>query len=186
MHLQFIFSGVNNMKFSLSWLQNLICFFSNSISQSKIKSFEDSTYNELFYGKGRLEFKDGSVYEGEFENNKMHGYGKIFFKDGSIYQGNFKNNLRDGTGISRSKDGSQQRVVYQKGKFKEVYTEDYTFYWKNIVEGAFEVRAANSTEAAEIFHSLSKEDLLNKSKLSVDIRKLKVTDVSVFVEEGTA
>ena len=174
------------MKFSLSWLQNLICFFSNSIFHTKIKSFEGSAYNELFSGKGRLEFKDGSVYEGKFENNKMHGYGKIFFKDGSIYQGNFKNNLRDGTGISRSKDGSQQRVVYQKGKFKEVYTEDYTFYWKNTVEGAFEVRAANSTEAANIFNSLSKEELLDKSKLSADIKKMKLTDVSVFVEEGTA
>ena len=74
------------MKFSLSWLQNHIFFFSNSISHSKIKSFEGSTDNVLFNGKGRLEFKDGSVYEGEFENNKMHGYGKIFFKDGSIYQ----------------------------------------------------------------------------------------------------
>ena len=186
LYLQFIYNEVKNMKFSLSWLQNLICFFSNSIFHTKIKSFEGSAYNELFSGKGRLEFKDGSVYEGKFENNKMHGYGKIFFKDGSIYQGNFKNNLRDGTGISRSKDGSQQRVVYQKGKFKGVYTEDYTFYWKNTVEGAFEVRAANSTEAANIFNSLSKEELLDKSKLSADIKKMKLTDVSVFVEEGTA
>ena len=161
-------------------------FFSNSISHSKIKSFEGSTDNVLFNGKGRLEFKDGSVYEGQFENNKMHGYGKIFLKDGSIYQGNFKNNLRDGTGISRSTDGSQQRVIYQKGKFKEVYTEDYTFHWKNTIEGTFEVTAENPSDAADIFYSLSKEELLNKSKLSSDIKKLKVTDVSVFVEEETA
>ena len=166
--------------------QTIINFFSGLDIFSKIKSYSGNYENGLYHGKGRLEFKDGSVYEGGFENNKMHGYGKIFFKDGSIYQGNFKNNLRDGTGISRSKDGSQQRVVYQKGKFKEVYTEDYTFYWKNIVEGAFEVRAANSSEAANIFNSLSKEELLDKSKLSADIKKMKLTDVSVFVEEGTA
>ena len=108
--------------------QTIINFFSN------IKSYSGDYKNGLYHGKGRLEFKDGSVYEGQFENNKMHGYGKIFFKDGSIYQGNFKNNLRDGTGILRSTDGSQQRLIYQKGKFKEVYTEDYTFHWKNTVE----------------------------------------------------
>ena len=167
-------------------IQNIANFLSAFGFLSKIKSYSGDYKNGFYHGKGRLEFKDGSVYEGQFENNKMHGYGKIFFKNGSIYQGSFKNNLRDGTGILRSRDGSQQRLVYQKGKFKEVYTEDYTFYWKNTVEGAFEVRAANSTEAANIFNSLSKEELLDKSKLSADIKKMKLTDVSVFVEEGTA
>ena len=159
--------------------QTIINFFSN------IKSYSGDYKNDLYHGKGRLEFKDGSVYEGQFKNNKMHGYGKIFFKDGSIYQGNFKNNLRDGTGILRSTDGSQQRVIYQKGKFKEVYTEDYTFHWKNTVEGTFEVTASNPSEAADIFYSLSKEELLNKSKLIADIKKIKVTDISFISKEGT-
>mgnify|MGYP001441765259 CR=1 FL=1 len=139
----------------------------DQISESDKNDFND--YKNCFYhGKGRLEFKDGSVYEGQFENNKMHGYGKIFFKDGSIYQGNFKNNLRDGTGILRSTDGSQQRVIYQKGKFKKVYTEDYTFHWKNTVEGTFEVTAANPSEATDIFNSLSKEEQV---KLMEDLEK---------------
>ena len=136
--------------------QTIINFFSN------IKSYSGDYKNGLYHGKGRLEFKDGSIYEGQFENNKMHGYGKIFLKDGSIYQGNFKNNLRDGTGILRSTDGSQQRVIYQKGKFKEVYTEDYTFHWKNTVEGTFEVTAENSSKAMDIFESLTKQELLQK------------------------
>ena len=161
-------------------------FFSNLNILSNIKSYSGDYKNGLYHGKGRLEFKDGSVYEGQFENNKMHGYGKIFFRDGSIYQGNFKKNLRDGTGILRSTDGSQQRVIYQKGKFKEIYTEDYTFHWKNTVEGTFEVTAEKPSQAADIFYSLPKEELLKKSKLSTDIKKLKVTDVSVFVEEETA
>ncbi len=167
-------------------IQIIINFFSNLNIFLNIKSFSGDYKNGLYHGKGRLEFKDGSVYEGQFENNKMHGYGKIFFKDGSIYQGNFKNNLRDGTGILRSTDGSQQRLIYQKGKFKEVYTEDYTFHWKNTVEGTFEVTAENSSKAMDIFKSLTKQELLQKSQLNADIKKMKVTDVSVFVEEETA
>ena len=158
--------------------QTIINFFSN------IKSYSGDYKNGLYHGKGRLEFKDGSVYEGQFEKNSMHGYGKIFFKDGSIYQGNFKNNLRDGTGILKSTDESQQRLIYQKGKFKEIYTEDYTFHWKNTVEGTFKVTAENSSKAADIFYSLSKEELLNKSNLSADKKKLKITDISFISKEG--
>ena len=150
---------------------------------SKVFIYKGQYKNGLYHGKGRLEFRDGSVYEGQFENNKMHGYGKIFFKDGSIYQGNFKKNLRDGTGISRSTDGSQKRVVYKKGKFKELYTEEYTFHWKNTVEGTFEVKASNSTEAANIFHSLSKEEILKKSQLNTEIEKMKITDISFINKE---
>ncbi len=165
-------------------LQIIFSLISKSKYQTKIISYNGSFSKGLYNGKGRLELKDGSVYEGQLKNNKMHGYGKIFLTDGSIYQGNFKNNLRNGTGISRNPDGSQQRVVYQNGKFKGVYTEDYIFYWKNTVEGAFEVKAENPTKAADIFHSLSKEEILYKSKLNTDIKKLKVTDMSLINKEG--
>ena len=43
--------------------QTIISFFSN------IKSYSGDYKNGLYHGKGRLEFKDGSVYEGQFENN---------------------------------------------------------------------------------------------------------------------
>ena len=141
--------------------QIIINFFSNLNIFSNIKSYSGDYKNGLCHGKGRLEFKDGSVYEGQFVNNKMHGYGKIFFKDGSIYQGNFKNNLRDGTGILKSIDGSQQRLIYQKGKFKKVYTEDY-IHWKNTVEGTFEV-TAETLRSNDIFYSLKRRVLKNQN-----------------------
>ena len=149
---------------------------------SNIKNYKGDYKDGLRDGKGRLEFIDGTVYEGQFENNKMHGYGKIFYKDGSIYQGNFRHNLRDGTGISRTRDGSQKRKVYKKGKFKEIYTEDYTIHWENTVSGTFKVRAADCSKAIDIFDSLTKEELLEKSKLSTDMKKMRVTDMSVFVQ----
>ncbi len=164
-------------------IQKIANFLSAFGFLSKIKSYSGDYKNGFYHGKGRLEFKDGSVYEGQFENNKMHGYGKIFFKYGSIYQGNFKNNLRDGTGILRNTEGSQNRVVYQKGKFKEVYNEDYTIHWKNTVEGTFEIRAADCSKAMDIFKSLSNEELLKKSKLSADKKKMKIADVSFISKE---
>jgi len=157
----------------------------NFFTQSNIKSFDGKYIKGVFNGKGTKELKGGSIYEGEFKNNKMHGYGKIFFKDGSIYQGNFKDNNRDGTGISRNKDGSQQRVVYKNGKFKEVYSEHYTFYWENTVEGAFEINVENPSKAAEIFNSLSKDELLKKSNLNTNLKKVKVTDIEFFSKEET-
>ena len=171
------------MNFAKTLILKIFQYLSSLFNISQVKSYSGNYKNGLYSGKGRLEFKDGSVYEGQFENNKMHGFGKIFFKDGSIYQGNFKNNLRDGTGLSRKKDGSQQRVVYQKGKFKDVFTEDYTIHWKNTVEGTFEIRAADCSKAMDVFKSLTKEELLQKSQLNADLKKMKVTDMSVFVEE---
>lgn len=34
-------------------------------------------------------FSDGSEYNGELYENKMDGKGKLEYKDGSIYEGNF-------------------------------------------------------------------------------------------------
>ena len=31
------------------------------------------------HGRGKYEFKDGSYYEGEWENNKISGAGKLYF-----------------------------------------------------------------------------------------------------------
>ena len=113
----------------------------------------------------------------------MHGYGKIFFKDGSIYQGNFKNNLRDGTGILRSTDGSQQRVIYQKESLK-TYTLKII---KSIGKILLKVLLKSGQKIAQkqwiSLNLLTKQELLQKSQLNADIKKLKVTDVSVFVEE---
>ena len=172
------------MNFAKTLILKIFQYLSSLFNISQVKSYSGNYKNGLYSGKGRLEFKDGSVYEGLFENNKMHGYGKIFFKDGSIYQGNFKNNLRDGTGISRSADGSQQRVIYHEGKFKEVYTEDYTIHWRNTVDGTFEVKASDSSKAIDIFNSLTTEEILEKSQLNADIKKIKVTDVSFFSKEA--
>ena len=145
---------------------------------SNIKSYSGDYKNGLYHGKGRLEFKDGSVYEGQFENNKMHGYGKIFFKDGSIYQGNFKNDLRDETGLSKDTEGNLQRVVYQQGKFKELYTEEFIFTWEKNLQGSIVVSASNVSDANDKVMAFSNEELIKNSDLDTKQEKFKLIDIA--------
>ena len=51
------------------------------------------------------------------------------------------------------------------------------------MEGTFEIRAADCSKAMDVFKSLTKQELLQKSQLNADIKKMKVTDMNVFVEE---
>lgn len=91
--------------------------------------------------------------------------------------------MRHGTGVLKSENGKLQRVVYQKGKFKELYKEDYSIHWKSNVEGTFDIRAKDCTEAMGIFKSLSQEEILKESSLNINMNKLKVTDMTVYVED---
>ena len=167
------------MNFSQNIFKLVLNFFSKLGFFSNVKLYSGNFKNGLFHGKGRLEFKDGSVYEGEFENNEMNGYGKIFFKDGSIYQGNFKNNLRHGTGLSKSIDGITQRIVYQNGKFKETYKENFTVLWENKIEGSFDIRA-EPNKVMEIFKSLTINDVLRSSDITSKDNGVKVKDIIFY------
>ena len=42
-----------------------------------------------------MKFKDGSYYDGEFEDGLMSGYGKYFWSDrGHWYEGRYLKNMR--------------------------------------------------------------------------------------------
>ena len=166
------------MNFQQKLINNIVKFLSSLGLLSRIKSYSGDLKNGLYHGKGRLEFKDGSVYEGQFENNKMHGYGKIFYKDGSIYQGNFKNNLRDGTGKVRSKEGVEQRVVYSKDRFKEVYSEEFGIIWEKKLFGKILINATNVSNACEKIELLSIEELIKNSILDDQKGKFQIVDIT--------
>lgn len=64
---------------------------------------KDSSAN----GNGILVYKNGEmVYVGTWLNDKPHGHGKEEYKDGSIYLGNFIEGVKEGTGKFRWADGS--------------------------------------------------------------------------------
>ena len=40
-------------------------------------------------GKGKITWKDGRMYEGEYKDDKKNGYGVYKWADGRIYEGNW-------------------------------------------------------------------------------------------------
>lgn len=56
------------------------------------------------FGKGKITWEDGEVYEGDFIDGKQHGKGRQQWVDCS-YEGDFKNGVFDGHGKYKSADG---------------------------------------------------------------------------------
>ena len=54
---------------------------------------------------GKINFNDGSSYEGAVENGQKTGKGVYVGKDGTRYEGYFRNDKLDGNGEVRSTDG---------------------------------------------------------------------------------
>ena len=40
-------------------------------------------------GQGKLTYKNGDVYEGEWKDGERHGQGKLTYKNGVVYKGAF-------------------------------------------------------------------------------------------------
>ncbi|XP_054857869.1 MORN repeat-containing protein 1 isoform X2 [Eublepharis macularius] len=91
-------------------------------------------------GHGKLLFKDGSYYEGEFVDGEivgngfrywaytgntysgqflygeLHGHGVMQYKDGRKYEGDFCYGLQEGHGLLTDKDGQQYEGSFYKSK----------------------------------------------------------------------
>ncbi len=62
-------------------------------------------------------FKDGSKYEGAFENDKFNGKGKFTYADGDTVTGTFENGLLQGVATYYDKSTGKTRYVnYKNGK----------------------------------------------------------------------
>ena len=61
-------------------------------------SYEGGYQNGLPHGNGRLTYANGDSYEGEFVAGEIAGRGKYTFSDGSCYEGQFENALPNGEG----------------------------------------------------------------------------------------
>ncbi len=84
-------------------------------------------------GHGRCEYHDGTVYDGNYENDQINGYGVMMYKIGSIYLGNWVNGKCQGYGVYIYENGD----IYD-GNFENHRFEGYgTMYYKNkkVVKG---------------------------------------------------
>jgi hypothetical protein len=63
---------------------------------------------------GKLTYRDGEIYEGDFKSGIRDGKGKMTYENGDTYEGNWRLEEREGKGELRTKDGT---LLY-KGDWK--------------------------------------------------------------------
>lgn len=79
--------------------------------------YEGDFVNGLKQGKGKYVFKDENVYTGEYMNDKVNGYGEYVWKNGNYYKGNWKDEKYDGEGVQFSKSKKQsKKCIWKDGK----------------------------------------------------------------------
>lgn len=77
------------------------------------------------YGVGRINYPDGSYYEGEAKDGEPNGFGRWVFKNGTIWSGEFKDGVRYGQGNIKWSDGD-----WYKGGWNENGADGYgTWYY---------------------------------------------------------
>jgi hypothetical protein len=90
-----------------------------------------------FHGHGRLLYRNGDSYEGEFQENLKHGTGMFRWNDGRQYTGEYRNNQRHGRGVYVFPNGDRYEGEFEhnqrhgKGKFVFANGAFYDGEWKN-------------------------------------------------------
>ena len=80
----------------------------------------EKTAKEIFMidiVKGKLTYRDGSVYEGDLVNGKPHGKGKLTYIYGSVYEGDWVDGEQTGLGKMTYPDGKVDEGRFQGSEF---------------------------------------------------------------------
>jgi hypothetical protein len=83
-----------------------------SLSEEEWEVFE-GYFNEDFTCdiEGKLICRDGTIYEGQFDDGEYYGIGKITYPNGNIYEGNFLNSKMYGVGKMTYKDSVIKSII---------------------------------------------------------------------------
>lgn len=80
-----------------------------------------------------MTWRDGTVYEGHFNDAKFEGYGEMTYPDGSYYKGYWEDGLKHGkNGVMY--DATTQKTTkgtFVKDEFQDVVLKDPS-PWKNM------------------------------------------------------
>jgi len=75
-------------------------------------------------GLGRYTYRDGAVYEGEFEEGKPSGEGTVHYANGDIYTGGWDITGPDGAGAYEFANGKKVSGIWDQGRLvRRTYTE---------------------------------------------------------------
>ncbi len=101
--------------------------------------FEGQFVAGLFQGNGKL-ISGPMKYEGHFDQGYMNGFGVLIYDNGTRYEGNFLNNQFNGSGKLINIDGSVYDGSFQKGEItgKGKWTfSDKSIYVGEVKNGLF-------------------------------------------------
>eukprot|EP00344_Euplotes_crassus_P005171 CAMPEP_0197001672 /NCGR_PEP_ID=MMETSP1380-20130617/6320_1 /TAXON_ID=5936 /ORGANISM="Euplotes crassus, Strain CT5" /LENGTH=268 /DNA_ID=CAMNT_0042419433 /DNA_START=51 /DNA_END=853 /DNA_ORIENTATION=- len=89
----------------------------NNVDNYRYLDSQTSSEREELISREPLEMPDGSIYEGQWsQDNKRHGRGKCIWKNGAVYEGNWENNFPEGHGRIIHEDGDMYEGFWRKGK----------------------------------------------------------------------
>lgn len=114
---------------------------SQSHVMKRVIEYENGVYEGEFddvnkrHGFGTYKWKDGSVYNGNWQNDKMNGYGKLHYSNDDIYEGNWVDNNAEGYGELTQKTG----LIYKGLWLNDLKHGKGIEIWKDIAkyEGDF-------------------------------------------------
>ena len=78
----------------------------------------DSLNNNNDYIEMKYYDLEDSIYEGEFKNNLREGYGKLIYKNGCYYKGQWHNDKKQGFGVEYLEN---DKIFYQGEFIDDVY-----------------------------------------------------------------
>ncbi|KAL9185693.1 hypothetical protein ACHAXT_003470 [Thalassiosira profunda] len=92
------------------------------------------------HGEGTMKYASGGVFKGEWLNDKCHGQGRRKWANGNVYEGGWKSGVRHGTGTCKYADGDiyvggwKDGSVHGNGTFKWADGDEYVGGWKDGME----------------------------------------------------
>ncbi|CAD8092861.1 unnamed protein product [Paramecium sonneborni] len=107
-------------------------FFADKIlgDNGMFKDFEDECQKNTKLEKKKLEFPNGAIYQGQVLDGKRHGKGIYTWKDGTKYEGSFENDQINGFGIMEFADSRKYKGEWVNGEM-EGFGQ---FIWPNLEE----------------------------------------------------
>ena len=116
----------------------------NGKGQKKfVRNFMSKIEGNFEYGlinsEGKIEYKNGAIYQGSVRLDKRHGKGKIEFTNGESYEGEWFMGKKHGIGIYRWQGGCQYEGEWRMGAMSGIGKmvmetgEEQEGIWKNNV-----------------------------------------------------
>jgi hypothetical protein len=84
--------------------------------------WQDEWYFQMEHGRGKAEYPNGSVYEGDFEEGQKFVSGKLTYPNGEVYEGMFACEWKDPYGKYTFQNGDEYQGEFEFGEISGLGT----------------------------------------------------------------